>query len=190
MPSPTPEDRLVDLFAKVDAFFAKTAASFPGPAGVTCHAGCDDCCQRRFSVTPLEAQAIALAVRAMPPLEREALRGAVAASSGPACVALVGGRCAFYAVRPIVCRTHGLPIRFAPAAPRALPMVDEASSIDACPRNFRGADIATLPTSAVLDQTTLSTLLGALDAARADAAGVPRGDRVDLAELLADSLTA
>jgi hypothetical protein len=169
---------LADLFSKVDAFFERAARAFPAPDGITCHAGCDACCIRKLSVTELEAEAIAAHVAAMPERERDALGRAARVERPEACAALVDGRCAIYAARPVVCRSHGVPIRFPPSRGRSLPVVD------ACPLNFRGHDLAALPASFVLDQTTLSTLLGALDAARADATGAARGRRVDLAELL------
>src|SRR5262249_10441631 len=155
----------------------------PGPAGITCHTGCSDCCQRRFSVTAIEAEVVAGALAALPASTREAM-AARALAGGDACPALEvgddggvpdhaelrtasssaphtpGGRCAIYEVRPLVCRSHGLPIRFTEDGRRSLPLVD------VCPRNFVGQ--GTLPADAVLDQTTLSTVLGALDAARAD----------------------
>ena len=61
--------------------------------------------------------------------------------------------------------------------------------MDACPRNFDGKDLASLPAGAVLDQTTLSTVLGALDAARAVETGRPRGERIPIAEILARGAT-
>jgi Fe-S-cluster containining protein len=188
-------DRLLNLFAKVDAFFEQAALRFPGPSGITCHAGCADCC-RRFSVTALEAEVIAEGLARLPAATRSAL-AARAAQPTDACPALdPDGRCAIYAFRPVLCRTHGLPIRFElhgqaaqsgdtpnPAAPerierRALPVVD------ACPRNFGGRDLATLPRDAVLDQTTLSIMLAALDAAWSAETGRPRGERVTVATVL------
>lgn len=180
----TARERLAELFDKVDAFFGRTAARFPGPHGVTCHAGCDDCCRRRFSVTAIEAEVIAEGLASLPAGAREALAARATGGDPGVCPALeADGRCAIYAFRPVICRTHGLPIRFAPPRgsvgnPRALPMVD------ACPKNFDGRDLASLPADAVLDQTTLSTVLGALDNARATEAGRPRGVRVAIATLL------
>jgi hypothetical protein len=57
--------------------------------------------------------------------------------------------------------------------------------VDACPRNFAGSDLSDIAADCVLDQATLSTVLGALDAARAAELGRPRGERVDIAALLA-----
>ncbi|MFT3766014.1 MAG: YkgJ family cysteine cluster protein [Minicystis sp.] len=183
----TARARLAELFAKVDAFFAKVHARFPDEDGVTCHAGCDDCCRRRFSVTAIEAEVIAEALAALPEARREALADRARGGDPGVCPALdEGGRCAVYEARPLICRTHGLPIRFAapPAGKRALPVQSEPT-IDACPKNFAGRDLAVLPADAVLDQTTLSTILGALDAARAAELGAPRGERVDIAAILA-----
>jgi hypothetical protein len=178
---PTARERLGELFDKVDAFFDQAAARFPGPDGITCHAGCDDCCRRRFSVTALEAEVIAEGLAALPAETRAALADRATDGDPDVCPALEdGGRCAIYPFRPVICRTHGLPIRFAspdPGPTRRLPIVD------ACPRNFGGKDLASLPAGAVLDQTTLSTVLGALDAARAAETGRPRGERIPIAEL-------
>jgi uncharacterized protein len=186
---PTARERLGELFAKVDAFFDRGAARFPGPDGVTCHAGCADCCRRRFSVTAIEAEVIAEEIAALPSATREALSARAESGDPAVCAALTdGGRCAIYASRPLICRTHGLPIRFTPhegRAPRSLPVVP---AVDACPRNFGGRDLGSLPADAVLDQTTLSTVLGALDAARAIELGRPRGERVAIAALLEGSV--
>jgi uncharacterized protein len=179
---PTARERLGELFGKVDAFFGQAAARFPGAGGITCRSGCDDCCRRRFSVTAIEAEVIAEGLAALPVEAREALAARAIGGDPGVCPALEDdGRCAIYPSRPVICRTHGLPIRFAPpdpGPPHRLPIVD------ACPRNFGGHDLGSLPASAVLDQTTLSTVLGALDAARAAELGRPRGERVAVAEIL------
>ncbi len=178
----TPAERLIELFAKVDAFFDRASSAFPGPDGITCSSGCDDCCRRRLTITRIEADAIASALAGLGDDARRALAGSIDRSP-EACAALVHGRCSIYGARPLVCRTHGLPIRFREAGDRrALPLVD------ACPRNFGGRELAGLPPGSVLDQATLSTVLGALDAARADEAAAPRGERVDLAEHLRRAL--
>jgi uncharacterized protein len=173
----TPRERLHELFAKVDAFFA--GASARHGEKMACRTGCSDCCRRRFSVTSIEADAIREALAALPEADRAALAERARAGDPGVCPALDGeGRCAVYAARPLICRTHGLPIRFAPASERALPV------IDACPKNFVGEDLRAVDASSVLDQTTLSTVLAALDMAHADAAGNPRGQRVAIAAVL------
>lgn len=166
------------LFAKIEGFFG--AAQAREGAAITCHAGCSDCC-RRFTVTGLEAEVIREGVRALPDARREELATRARDDATDVCPALdADGRCAIYAHRPVICRTHGLPIRFTePRAGRSLPM------LDACPKNFVGQDLAGVSPASVLDQTTLSTIIGALDAAFAEETGRPRGARVAITELLA-----
>lgn len=173
--------RLEELWRKVDAFFERVDSRLPGE--MACAAGCADCCRRRLSVTGLEAEVILEELTRLPPDERARLAER-AAAGGEACAALgEDGRCGIYASRPLVCRSHGLPIRFEAEAPgrRSLPVVD------ACPKNFIGRDLAAVDPACVLDQRTLSTILAALDAAHADASGRDRGERFDLAALLAEA---
>jgi hypothetical protein len=148
-----------------------------------CAAGCSDCCRTRFSVTLIEAIHIAEWLAASSPDARAAMTHR--SEHGEACAALEpDGRCAIYPVRPLVCRSHGIPIRGAPADRRALPVVRGSDpEVAACAKNFT-AGLAQVAADDVLDQTTLSTVLGALDAAVADACGAPRGARIELASLV------
>lgn len=165
------------LFAKVEGFF--TAAQGREGDAITCHAGCSDCC-RRFTVTGLEAEVIREGLAALPSARRDELAARAGDDTTDVCPALdEGGRCAIYAHRPVICRTHGLPLRFTEQrAGRSLPM------IDACPKNFVGRDLAGVSAASVMDQTTLSTILGALDAAHADETDRARGERVAIVELV------
>lgn len=177
---PSARGRLAQLFAKVDAFFASAEAKLGGPDGITCARGCDDCCKRRFSVTSIEAEAIAAELAALPEARRDAI-AARARTADTACPMLdADGACAVYAARPLICRTHGLPIRFEePKGGRRLTV------IDACPKNFVGRRLTDLPASVVLDQATLSTIVAALDAARAAERGLAPMPRVEIVSLAA-----
>lgn len=173
-----PADRLSELWAKVDDFFERVAARYPG--ALTCRPGCADCCHRELTVTAVEAARIVELLASMPVAERE--RIAERAARGEPCAALDGeGRCSVYAARPLVCRSHGLPLRFeepSSAGRRSLPV------LDVCPLNFDGHDLATIDPACVLDQRTLSVLLGAIDAMYARASGQSEGARVALRDLL------
>ena len=171
-------DRYHALVAKVDAFFARVTARHGGQ--MQCHTGCNDCCQGDLSVTSVEAAVISAGLAALPPEEKQQLARRAQVAQAGRCVALTAdGRCGIYPLRPLVCRSHGLPIRMAvPAAtPARLPV------IDSCFKNFTaGPD--QVDSDCVLDQTTLSTVLHAIDADHAKQTGQPAGKRVSILALL------
>lgn len=178
-PGPSPAvARLAELRAKVDAFCARVADRYPG--ALACGPGCADCCRRELTVTAVEAVGIVEVVAAAPPARRAEL--ARRAREGAPCVALdPDGRCSVYEERPIVCRSHGVPIRFTSRAEggnRALPV------IDACPKNFTGMELASLDPGVLLDQETLSVILGSVDALFAAETGAPRGVRRSLRDVV------
>jgi Fe-S-cluster containining protein len=168
--------RLGDLTRKVDAFFARVVDRHG--TDMQCGTGCSDCCHVRLTITGVEAEAIRAHVAGLPSQERRNL-----AESGPpdGCAALdPQGRCKIYHARPLVCRSHGVPIRLRRGS---LPV------LQACHRNF----LRTAPDpDCVLDQATLSATLFAVDAEARGAAGADPGAtgeparRVELADLLAD----
>jgi hypothetical protein len=173
--------RFDELARKVDAFFARVAERHG--ADMQCATGCSDCCRVRLTVTAVEAAAIRAHAAGWPAEQRRNLADTGAASS---CAALdAAGRCRIYPARPLVCRSHGVPIRMRQGG---LPV------IQACHRNFTHT---TADPDCVLDQATLSATLLAVDAEAAAAGADPsrradqRADqridlRIDLAALLAD----
>jgi Fe-S-cluster containining protein len=82
------------------------------------------------------------------------------------------GRCGIYEVRPLVCRTHGLPLVFEE---------DGRMLRDVCPLNFdEGEGLSGLPTADFLNQDTAFTILAALNHAWAEATGTDPTDRTPL----------
>lgn len=160
--------RYDELTAKVDGFFARVEARHADD--MQCGSGCSDCCHVRLTITEVEAAAIRAHVATWPPERRRTL----AESGGDdRCAALdAGGRCRIYEARPIVCRSHGAPIRM--RVPGSLPV------IESCFRNFTQVEP---DPDCVLDQETLSALVLAVE--REAAGGDPR-DRVELARLVAE----
>jgi len=137
-----------------------------------CGTGCSDCCHVRLTITGVEAAAIRDHVAEWSLDRRRAL-----ATTGPddRCAALDdAGRCKIYEARPIVCRSHGAPIRM---RRESLPMVD-ARGFEVCHRNFTRTEP---DADCVLDQETLSALTLAVDRL---AGGTDT--RVDLAGLVRD----
>ncbi len=168
-------ERHAVLCRKVDDFAARVQARHA--AEMSCRAGCDGCCHARLTITTLEAEAVRAWLAGLSLASRAAVRDAAARAQPTRCAALDDeGRCRIYAARPLVCRSHGVPIRA--RSERGLPV------IHACELNFVARGPAAVEPGDVLDQETLSTVLFALDAALARARGAQAGARVDLAELL------
>lgn len=139
-----------------------------------CGSGCHHCCHVRLSVTRVEADAIRAEVASWPAERKRALTANVAAAVAERCTALApDGLCLIYAARPIVCRSHGAPIRL--RDDRSLPVVQ------ACRENFTARGPAAAEPDCIIDQTTLSAMVLAVDR---DAGH--DGERIDLAAVLAD----
>lgn len=156
------------LVAKVDAFWERAVDT--QPAQFRCAAGCDDCCRQRLTVFPVEAAAIRAHLAGGNPALRARLSGT--ADPHDRCAFLWNGRCAIYKARPIICRTHGLPIR-----------VD--GRLDHCPLNF--TDDVPEP-AIVLDLEQINTLLALVDRLHAEAVRDPVDrPRIPLADLVAEA---
>jgi len=124
----------------------------------------------RLTITRVEANAIRDDIATWAGERRAALAANVAVSQDRCGALDPDGRCMIYATRPIVCRSHGVPIRMR----HALPV------IQACFRNFTARGPAAADPDCILDQETISTILLAIDRAEGG------GPRVDLAALLAE----
>jgi hypothetical protein len=147
------EDELTELralIAKVDS--AVEAAVARAGDQITCHAGCASCCVDGLTVLPVEAHAIAahVATHGLDQLGHEH-RGCAFLDEG--------GRCAVYAARPLLCRTHGVPLRMRETRDpgNTLPIVDD---ISVCRLNF--TDRRPVATDA-LDAERLQQLLVVVD---------------------------
>ena len=163
--------RYEQLSARVDAFHRRVRRAHPG--ALTCHAGCSMCCHQHLTVIGFEFKRIVAAVAALSAPQLSALAQRLGAGrEDPRCPLLdAAGRCLTYEVRPMICRSHGVPIE-----------VGEPSVRDVCPLNFvDGPDIEGLDDSLVLDVDRLNVMLGLID--RFDGAG--DGSRVDLLDGLA-----
>ena len=174
------DPRYRELTGRVDAFVARVAARHP--ADLRCAAGCNGCCRTRLTVAAVEADAIEAWAATQSAAARAVVAAAAAAQVDPAdvrCAALDDtGRCRIYQARPLVCRSHGIPIRL--RGPRGLPV------ITACELNFTAGGPGAADPDCVLDQELVSTTLGLIDrAADTDAGRGPRPRRA-LADVLVD----
>jgi uncharacterized protein len=166
------------LCDKVDAFFGRVEARHRDE--LHCDRGCYDCCDVRLTVTGVEAAAVRAAWLALSDERRREVR-ATWRDDATACAALDRqGRCAVYEGRPLVCRSHGVPVRFLDK--RSLPVVES------CFRNFTTAGPEAADPDCILDQTTLSAMLLLIDGTEAEASGRSAGERFELVELLRDDV--
>jgi hypothetical protein len=164
-----PRQHYAALVIQADAFFDRVA----GQVGtrMQCASGCSSCCADELTITAVEAEVIREHLAA-----RET---AIEVNRSGGCAALdVGGRCQIYEARPLLCRTHGVPIKI----PGHLPVVSS------CELNFAATGaLEAVPTDCRLDQQTLVAKLWAIDAAWSDSRHLDRNRRVAIRELLENS---
>ncbi|MBI9085710.1 MAG: YkgJ family cysteine cluster protein [Desulfobacterales bacterium] len=120
-------------------------------ASIVCRKGCDACC-RHLNLFPVEAAALALAMARLPEARASAIRLRIEKfGDDPGCPLLIDGGCALYKARPLICRTHGLPI---------LMDRDGRLEVDVCPKNFKDT---TIDKDALIDLEALNTVLVAVN---------------------------
>lgn len=156
----------------VDRFFARVLAA--QGAHMRCAPGCTACCQDDLELLRLEAEVLRDALRRLPRAARDRL-AARARAGGPPCALLEeDGRCALYDARPLICRSHGLPLLYRD------PDDPLQAELSCCELNFRDADP---PPDAVLDATLLHATLALADRLGTD--GRSHGERVSLRDVVA-----
>jgi uncharacterized protein len=90
-----------------------------------CRKGCSSCCMD-FSLLPVEFHYILHHIKSGPiTINNEAIEGQ--------CIFLVNNACTIYEHRPIICRSHGLPILF-------MDEEGENFNLSFCPLNFNDVD--------------------------------------------------
>ncbi|MDR3581565.1 MAG: YkgJ family cysteine cluster protein [Oryzomonas sp.] len=160
------------LVARIDALCSGIAKVLKDQ--ITCSEGCSACCTA-ITLFPVEAAALAAALDALPEKEAEDIRGHVGEhAEGERCPLLHNHLCLLYGARPIICRTHGLPIIYGTGQERR---------IDYCPRNLTESE--SLPGSVIIDVDNLNTLLVAVNAlflSQSDVLDMP--ERITIAEAL------
>lgn len=140
-----PLRNLVALRHKLDAHAARVMGAYADR--FACRRGCVGCCQTERTVSDVEYEALRRAVEALPAETRAQLG---AGGDGGPCPLLVDGACAVYAERPVICRSHGLPL------------VMEGQT-DVCPLNFEGQDLAALPQGDLLSVDAVTAILVAVN---------------------------
>jgi len=181
----------VALTAKVDAF--ADAVSARCASQISCRSGCAGCCQVDLTVSSIEAASIAEHLRATRAEAEPPALGAEAAATFcaedatadalPRCVFLsAADACLIYPVRPLVCRSQGLPLRypsdFLPEA--AVRLRVRSGAVTICPLNF--VDVQPSPHD-VLDAERVDQILALLNLRYCREHGLDPEQRVSLRAL-------
>jgi uncharacterized protein len=166
---------LVLLRRRIDEHF--DAAQRRSPQDMSCGRGCDSCCHVRLSVFSIEAPRIEAALRELStraPAVRERVRQqADDPKVADRCPMLVDGGCAIYAERPIICRSHGLPIALDG---------EDSGEVHWCSLNFENAappSSSVLRLEAVNKPLSVMALMWDGKGTRIDLAALARGDDDD-----------
>lgn len=141
------------LLAKVDAKFADIHDRHR--PDMACGAGCHACCAPDLTVSLVEKSSIAEHIRTTPGLpEHLAALDSDRPHGAVRCRFLdADGCCAIYAVRPVICRSHGAPTRVPPSPTRT------SGHLSVCSLNFCDGALDRLPAGDCIDVETLNTLL-------------------------------
>lgn len=97
-------DALQDYYALIaegDSLYRKAAAYFE--TCITCRAGCSDCCVN-IAVFPVEWYAIELWLKGNSDFP--------VSPNTDNCIFLKNRECGIYAIRPFICRIHGVPLMY------------------------------------------------------------------------------
>lgn len=140
----------LSLLSRVDQLCGKITEQFSEQ--ITCRAGCSGCC-RHLSLFPVETANLVMAVKNLPDEIKAILSGRLQWAESGSCPLLLNDCCTIYHSRPVICRTHGLPL---------VTETDGGRVVDCCPENFRAVE--SLPGSAVINLETLNSALVAINA--------------------------
>lgn len=140
----------LSLLSRVDQLCGKITAQFAEQ--ICCRAGCSGCCLH-LSLFPVETANLVKAVRKLPDEIKTILSGRIDWPENDPCPLLLDDCCTVYDSRPVICRTHGLPL---------LAELDGVRTVNCCPENFTGAE--SLTGSAVINMETLNSALVAINA--------------------------
>ncbi len=138
------------LIARLDKLCKGITAAL-GDA-LTCSAGCSSCCQA-ISVFPVEAAAMLAGIMTLPADEQLKIQQALASPQGGSCALLHHDLCLVYRFRPVICRTHGVPL--------LVQEPGQATTVAVCPLNCTG--MQSFPKETMLDLARINQLLVAIN---------------------------
>lgn len=161
------------LVAKVDALCRNIEKRSSGQ--IACRPGCDSCC-RHLALFPVEAVFLRASLGSVE--DRNLVIGIserATAASHDECPLLDTGECLLYRSRPVICRTHGMPI---------LVEREDRMEVDHCPLNF--TDRSVIQRDMIISLEQLNTMLAAVNQVFVDQAFEDRAfpERIRVADAL------
>ena len=136
------------LVYKVDALWDKIVQRYP--EHIVCTHGCTDCCKQDLTVLPLEYAFLRESAQEVLLQKKQVVEPLMQHNESKSCTLLHKGGCLLYSARPIICRTHGLP----------LVIHENGKEVrDCCPKNFTRLPLENIPDTDLLQLETLNTIL-------------------------------
>jgi uncharacterized protein len=177
------------LLSKVDAVFLAAQERHTGQ--FQCMAGCIGCCQAGLSVSNVEARRIGDWLLENPAVAAKIIDRTQMLDNPDYCSLLdSAGSCSIYDVRPLICRSHGMPVSMEEEPEVIAGDVNDHSKYlltsqtadlrDVCPLNFEGVDLASISCEDVLSLEKLNVLLSLINI---DFDQTNAGERVSLMTL-------
>jgi Fe-S-cluster containining protein len=167
------------LLEKVDKMFEAVFARHRNR--FACQAGCYGCCKSQLSVFSVEARYIEAWLNAHPEAVRKIEERSAMLNDPDFCNFLdKEGGCTIYEARPVICRSHGLPVALGDGEPEQSVLTKQR---DVCPLNFKGVDLDSLDDRDVMSLEHVNTLLSLINRAFDGSHG---DERVRLDRLILD----
>lgn len=148
-----PDENLANylsLLSRIDLLCGEITAQFAKQ--ISCRVGCSSCC-RHLSLFPVETANLVKSVKQLPDEIKTILSRRIHWPENGSCPLLIDDCCTVYASRPVICRTHGMPL---------LAEAEGGRTANCCPENFNGAE--SIPGSAVINLETLNRALVVINA--------------------------
>ena len=144
-----------------------------------CRRGCDECCMA-FSLLPVEGALVRVAYDNLPDEEKLVVQRQ-ASGKNRHCPFLIQKQCCIYHSRPLICRTHGLPIAYVNAE-------IETIEVSACPVNF--PEDAQFAQEGLLFMDPFNERLAEINYRFIQARGLPPGTRLTIQQIILNRETS